>query len=86
MPAHKSAPSLRSITENDELVSKVDKIELAHLHKDSPLEQRRQHAELIRHLLVKINQDFKNRFGPESPKSPKSFIRSPSVDVEMAVA
>ncbi|KAI9570392.1 hypothetical protein HD554DRAFT_2085975 [Boletus coccyginus] len=82
-PAHKSAPGLHSITENDELVSKVDKIELAHLHKDNSLEQRRQHAELIRHLLVKINQDFKNRFASESPKS---FMRSPSVDVEMVVA
>lgn len=79
VPAHKSA--LHSITDSDELVSKVDKIELAHLHKDSSLGERRRHAELIRDLLVKINQDYKNRFG-----SPKSFARSLSVDVEMATA
>jgi hypothetical protein len=80
VPAHKSA----SLTENDELASKVDKIELAHLHKDTPLGERRRHAELIRHLLVKINQDYKNRFGSPDPESPKSFARSLSVDVEMA--
>ena len=86
VPAHKSVPSLHAITENDELVRKVDKIELAHLHKDNPLGERRRHAEFIRQLLVKINQDFKNRFGSPDPESPESFARSLPVDVEMAAA
>jgi len=86
VPAHKSVSSLHAITENDELVSKVDKIELARLHKDSPLGERRRHAELIRHLLVKINQDFKDRFGSPDPDSPESFTRSLPVDVEMTAA
>lgn len=85
MPTHRTVPSLHSITENDDLVSKVDKIELAHLHKDT-LEERRRHAELIRHLLVKINEDYKKRFASPSPESFKSFAHSRSVDVEMAAA
>ena len=85
VPTHRTVPSLHSITENDDLVSKVDKIELAHLHKDT-LEERRRHAELIRHLLVKINEDYKKRFASPSPESFKSFAHSRSVDVEMAAA
>ncbi|KAG8219637.1 hypothetical protein J3R82DRAFT_592 [Butyriboletus roseoflavus] len=86
---HKAFSNLHSITkasENDELVSKVDKIELAHLHKDSVLEERRRHAELIRHLLVKINEDYRKHFGSSQPESPNSLTRSLPVDVEMAVA
>ncbi|KAF8560175.1 hypothetical protein OG21DRAFT_1594118 [Imleria badia] len=86
VPTHKTVSSLHSITENDDLASKVDKIELAHLHKDNPLEERRRHAELIRHLLVKINEDYKKCFAPPTPESLKSFPHSRSADVEMAAA
>ncbi|KAG9314187.1 hypothetical protein JVU11DRAFT_4973 [Chiua virens] len=89
VPAHNSLSSLHSATkpsENDELASKVDKIELAHLHKETFLEERTRHAELIRHLLIKINQDYKKRFGTPKLESPKSFTRNLSVDVEMAAA
>ncbi|KAH0838141.1 hypothetical protein J3R83DRAFT_6392 [Lanmaoa asiatica] len=86
VPAHKTnLHSIVKTSENDELVSKVDKIELAH-HKDHSLEERRRHAELIRHLLVKINQDYKERFGSPKPQSPKSFTRGLPVDVEMGAA
>ena len=81
--AHKSVSSLHAIAENDELVSKVDKIELARLHKDNTLEEKRRHAELIRHLLVKINEDYKKHFVPASPKS---LTQSTSVDVEMVAS
>ena len=64
----------------------MDKIELAHLHKDVSLEERRRHAELIRYLLVKINEDYKKRFASPMPESPTLFTRSRSVDVEMAAA
>ncbi|KAF8140453.1 hypothetical protein EV363DRAFT_1579791 [Boletus edulis] len=86
VPAHKTVHSLLSITENDELVSKVDKIELAHIHKDNSLEERRRHAELLRHLLVKINQDYRKRFTSPNPVSSKSFAHSSSVDIEMVAA
>ena len=89
VPPYKTLSNIQSITkslENDELVSKVDKIELAHLHKDSSLEERRRHAEFIRYLLVNINQDYKKRFGSPKPDSPNSFTRSLPVDVEMAAA
>ena len=77
-----SSPSLshriaRRSSENDDLVTKVDKIEL---HKDN--EERIWHAQLIRQWLIKINQDYKNRFG--SPTPSKSL--SPRVDVEMLTA
>ena len=88
-PAHKSlrSHSFHSITESDELVSKVDRIELARLHRsDNVLEERRRHAELIRHLLVKINEDYKKRLASPHPQSPKLFAPNRLVDVEMAVA
>lgn len=87
--SHQTFSNLHSITktsENDELVSRVDKIELAHLHKDNFLEERRRHAELIRHLLVRINENYKKHFASPQPESPDSFTRSLSVDVEMASA
>jgi len=79
-------PARAKVFENDELASKVDKIELAHFQNDVPIEERRRHAELIRHLLITINQDYKSRFGSPSPESPQPFARSQSVDIEMAAA
>ncbi|KAG1828380.1 hypothetical protein EV424DRAFT_1485021 [Suillus variegatus] len=88
--AHTSITGLRSITEtseSDELVKKVDKIQLDHLTKEVTPEDRQKHAELIRNLLVKINEDYRKRFGsPQMGSSRVSRTRLPSVDVEMAVA
>lgn len=89
MPPHKALSNLPSIaksSDSDELVSKVDKIELAHLHKDNSLEERRWHAELIRYMLIKINQDYKKRFGSPKSESHTALTRTLSVDVEMAAA
>ncbi|KAG2755447.1 hypothetical protein P692DRAFT_20826475 [Suillus brevipes Sb2] len=84
--AHTTVPGLRS-TESDELVKKVGKIQLDHLTKEVTPEDRRKHAELIRNLLVKINEDYRKRFGsPQMESSRVSRTRLPSVDVEMAAA
>ncbi|KAG1760354.1 hypothetical protein EDD22DRAFT_1043907 [Suillus occidentalis] len=87
---HTTIPSLRSITEtteSDELVRKVGKIQLDHLTKEVTPEDRRKHAELIRNLLVKINEDYRKRFGsPQMASSRVLRTRLPSVDVEMAAA
>ncbi|KAG2159632.1 uncharacterized protein EDB93DRAFT_1073496 [Suillus bovinus] len=87
---HTTIPGLRSITEtseSDELVRKVDKIQLDHLMKEVTPENRQKHAELIRNLLVKINEDYRKRFGtPQMESSRVSRTRLPLVDVEMAVA
>ncbi|KAG2045071.1 hypothetical protein BDR03DRAFT_907703 [Suillus americanus] len=87
---HTNIPGLRSITEtseSDELVRKVGKIQLDHLTKEVTSEDRRKHAELIRNLLVKINDDYRKRFGsPQIESSRVLRTRLPSVDVEMAAA
>jgi hypothetical protein len=87
---HTNIPGLRSITEtseSDELVRKVGKIQLDHLTKEVTPEDRRKHAELIRNLLVKINEDYRKRFGsPQIEPSRVLRTRLPSVDVEMAAA
>jgi hypothetical protein len=87
---HTNIPGLRSITEtseSDELVKKVGKIQLDHLTKEVTPEDRRKHAELIRNLLVKINEDYRKRFGsPQIEPSRVLRTRLPSVDVEMAAA
>jgi hypothetical protein len=80
VPSHTVLSSLGSITESsesDELARKVGKIEIAHLAKEISTEERRRHAELIRNLLVRINEDYRARNGmpkmtreTESPKSP----------------
>jgi hypothetical protein len=88
--AHTTVPGIRSITEtteSDELVRKVGKIQLDHLMKEVTPEDRRKHAELIRNLLVKINEDYRKRFGsPQMASSRVLRTRLPSVDVEMAAA
>ncbi|KAG1784182.1 hypothetical protein EV702DRAFT_1057903 [Suillus placidus] len=85
-----TTPGLRSITEtsgSDELVREVGKIQLDHLTKEVTPEDRRKHAELIRNLLVKINEDYRKRFGsPQMETSRVLRTRLPSVDVEMAAA
>ncbi|KAH7885982.1 hypothetical protein F5I97DRAFT_1809864 [Phlebopus sp. FC_14] len=93
VPSHASLPSLRPITQNsegDELAKKVGKIELDHLTRDVSLEDRRKHAELIRNLLVKINQDYRKRFGTPritgNTEFPRPPARDPTADVEMAAA
>ncbi|KAF9244506.1 hypothetical protein BU15DRAFT_41727 [Melanogaster broomeanus] len=90
---HTVLPRLCSITEtseSDELARKVGRIELAHLTKEIPGEERRRHAELIRNLLVQINENFRMRYGPPGgaikTESPSSPARSLLVDVEMAAA
>ncbi|KAG2369543.1 hypothetical protein BDR07DRAFT_1323785 [Suillus spraguei] len=87
---HTTIPGLRSITEtseSDELVRKVGKIQLDHLTKEVTAGDRRKHAELIRNLLVKINEDYRRRFGSPQIESSRTLrTRLPSVDVEMAAA
>ncbi|KAL4069788.1 hypothetical protein V8B97DRAFT_2024474 [Scleroderma yunnanense] len=98
--SHAIQPSLHSITEasadgssdEHELARKVDKINLEHHYsssRDISVEERRKHAELIRSLLVKINLDYKQRYG--TPRSPTAIKREPLdspriPDVEMAAA
>lgn len=95
--SHAVLPSLRSITEasevgsNDEheLVRKVSKINLEHhiaSTRGVSVEERRKHAELIRSLLVKINHDYKQRYGtPRLPTIKREPPQSPRIqDVEMA--
>ncbi|KAF9229060.1 hypothetical protein BS17DRAFT_722366 [Gyrodon lividus] len=93
VPSHTVLSSLCSITEtsaSDELARKVEKIELAHLTKEISTEERRKHAELIRALLVAINEDYRKRYGrPKTAidsESLKSLTRGLPADVEMAVA
>lgn len=86
-------PSLRSIAspglrvrtpaESDELAREIGRIELENRTREIPLEERRQHAELIRNLLVTINMDFKQRYGV--PTTRKGAMES-SRDVEMTAA
>jgi len=87
---HTTVPGLRSITEtseSDELVRKVGKIQLDHMTKEVTPEDRRKHAELIRNLLVKINEDYRKRFGSPQMESSRALrTRLTSVEVEMAAA
>ncbi|KIK94114.1 hypothetical protein PAXRUDRAFT_828323 [Paxillus rubicundulus Ve08.2h10] len=91
--SHTVLPSLGSITqssESDELAKKVGKIEIAHINKEISTQERRRHAELIRNLLVRINEDYRARNGMQKmvreTESPNSSIQGPSVDVEMVAA
>jgi len=82
---------LRSIAaspESDELAKKVGKIELDRLAKEVPPEERKKHAELIRNLLVRINQDYKKRYGSPPPTVRTKVEEMASIprDVEMAAA
>ncbi|KIJ21954.1 hypothetical protein PAXINDRAFT_152251 [Paxillus involutus ATCC 200175] len=93
VPSHTVLSSLGSITESsesDELARKVGKIEIAHLAKEISTEERRRHAELIRNLLVRINEDYRARNGmpkmTRETESPKSPLQGPLVDVEMVAA
>lgn len=92
-------PSLRSIThmrhpsESEELARQVGKIELDRRNKEIPDEDRRKHAELIRNLLVSINNDYKRRFGvpyvkvKEEEDEGMNLLASESPrDVEMTLA
>lgn len=93
--SHAALSSLRSITEasqdgsNDEheLARKVGKINLEH-GRDISVEERRKHAELIRSLLVKINSDYKQRYGTPRPSTVKREPpESPRIqDIEMVPA
>jgi hypothetical protein len=70
--------------ESDELARKVRNIELV------PGEERRRHAELIRNLLVRINENFRMRYGMSGvvikTEPPSSPTRNLLIDVEMAAA
>ncbi|KAH7914769.1 hypothetical protein BJ138DRAFT_1177079 [Hygrophoropsis aurantiaca] len=85
--AHTVLPSLRSITgtsESDELVRKVGRIDIT---KEVSMEERQKHAELIRNLLVRINEDFRKRHGtphlPSKANAASSVPREHIRDVEM---
>ena len=58
-----SARARRSPEQSEELAKEIGRIELESRTREIPPEERRQHAELIRNLLVAINMDFKERFG-----------------------
>jgi len=81
-------PSRRLVTEtseSEELVRKVSKIELDYLTKRTSPEDRRKHADLIRDLLVRINEDYRRRFGtPPSPSGGLATHDRPR-DVDMTV-
>lgn len=87
--SHDTIPSRRPVTEAseaEELVRQVGKIELDHLTKEVTPEDRRKHAELIRNLLLRINEDYRKRFG--TPQAPPRDLRTHEryPDVEMAAA
>jgi hypothetical protein len=89
MCSHDTIPSRRHVTETpeaEELVRQVGKIELDHLTKEVTPEDRRKHAELIRNLLLRINEDYRKRFG--TPQAPPRDLRTHEryPDVEMAAA
>ncbi|KAH7930505.1 hypothetical protein BV22DRAFT_1028227 [Leucogyrophana mollusca] len=90
VPSHTVLPSLRSITgtsESDELARKVGRIDLT---KEVSPEERRKHAELIRNLLVRINEDYRKRYGtpPLRTKTGRESIipQGRYLDVEMTAA
>ncbi|OAX44453.1 hypothetical protein K503DRAFT_729545 [Rhizopogon vinicolor AM-OR11-026] len=86
MSSHSTVPSRRSVaeaSESEELVRQVGKIELDHLTKEVTPEDRRKHAELIRNLLVRINEDYKKRFGTPQAPSKDSRTHHRFRDVEM---
>ncbi|KAJ8496130.1 hypothetical protein ONZ45_g12573 [Pleurotus djamor] len=58
-----TARARRSPEQSEELAKEIGRIELESRTREIPPEERRQHAELIRNLLVAINMDFKERFG-----------------------
>lgn len=95
-----SPPPVRTASESsDDLAKKIGRIELDNRTKQISPDQRRQHAELIRNLLVTINMDFKKRHGVPAPAPPpplrlikretesaKMSENEISRDVEMATA
>ncbi|KIY66018.1 hypothetical protein CYLTODRAFT_399407 [Cylindrobasidium torrendii FP15055 ss-10] len=65
-----------------ELTAKVDQIQI-----ESTAEQRRKHAELIRDILVHVNQDYKARFGTPIREEDARPVSEPIVrDVQMVAA
>lgn len=89
MSSHDAIPSRRLVaetSESEELVRQVGKIELDHLTKEVTPEDRRKHAELIRNLLVRINEDYRKRFGAPHAPSKDSGTHEYQLDVEMTVA
>ncbi|ESK98081.1 transcription factor [Moniliophthora roreri MCA 2997] len=88
-------PSLRVVRgDGDQLASGVDKLGLSAEEKPQrvgffdvvekrnvPYEQRVQHMEFIRNLLLQINTDYKRKHGSPKPKSQKMDVDR---DVEMA--
>ncbi|KAG6333707.1 hypothetical protein ID866_5390, partial [Astraeus odoratus] len=96
--SHNVLLTLRSITETSEdsgdeheLAHKVGKIELDQPKptREISVDDRRRHAELIRGLLLKINLDYKQRYGTPSvpPVVKQEPLESPRIrDVEMTVA
>ncbi|TFK56560.1 hypothetical protein OE88DRAFT_1649919 [Heliocybe sulcata] len=80
----------RSAEPVERLSREIGRIRLESSAKDNTPEQRRRHAELIRDLLLVINDDFKKRVDPSSRQrtSPisRDRIASPSRDVEMTFA
>lgn len=92
LPSLRSIAHIRSSSESDELARQVGEIELDR-SKEISANDRRRHAELIRDLLVSINNDYKKRFGTSHVKVEDegderiNLISSESSrDVEMAAA
>ena len=91
-------PSLRSIapassilrSDSDDLARRVEKIELDRRSRDISAADRCKHAELIRNLLVSINDDYKRRFGTPAVKEEEPDLHMNlrsnelSRDIEMA--
>jgi hypothetical protein len=87
-------PSLRSIastsgarrSESEELARGLEGIELERQNRNIPSQDRRKHIELIRSLLVTINNDYKRRFGTPDVKDEEDVAMHlvPSRDIEMA--
>jgi len=76
-------------SESDELARQIDRIELDHRRKEISPTDRKNHAELIRNLLVIINVDFKKRYGTPPLKVDgvqEMVVRESSRDVEMTAA
>ncbi|KAJ7109985.1 hypothetical protein C8R44DRAFT_801090 [Mycena epipterygia] len=89
-------PSLRSIApplprvrsvESDEVARELGRIQLESRTKEIPAAERRRHAELIRNLLVSINNEFRKLHGtpPPLPVAPAVRDEAPR-DVEMTAA
>jgi hypothetical protein len=92
LPSLRSIAHIRSPSDSDELAQQVGKIELDR-SKEISAEDRRKHAELIRDLLVSINNDYKKRFNilhvkvKEEEDESMNLISSESPrDVEMTAA